>query len=81
MKIYSDVLEDLTSESYVVVTFLELSIAFDTVDHKILIRRLKTEYGVGGIALDWFKSDISSRNYKVTINDTLSNAQSLAFRA
>ena len=52
MKIYSDVLEDLTSESYVVMTFLDFSTAFDTVDQNILIRRLKSKYGVGGIALN-----------------------------
>ena len=60
-------------------TFLDFSAAFDTVDYNILIRRLKSEYGVGGVALDWFKSYLGDRSYKVKINDTLSDAQSLAF--
>jgi len=78
MKIYSDVLEDLTSESYVIMTLLDFSAAFDIVDHNILIRRLKTEHGVEWIALNWFKSYLSDRSYEVKINDTLSDAQSLA---
>ena len=78
MKTYSDVLEDLISESYVIMTFLDFSTAFDTVDHNILIRRLRTEYGVEGIALYWFKSCLSSISYKIKINDTLSDTQSFA---
>ena len=50
MKTYSDVFEDLTSESYVTMTFLDFSTAYDTVDHNISIRRLKTGYGVEAIA-------------------------------
>ena len=60
-------------------TFLDFSVAFDTVDHNILIRRLKTEYGVEGVALNWFKSYLSNRSYKVKVNDTFSDAKSLAF--
>ena len=74
MKIYSDVLEDLTTESYVILTFLDISAAFHTVGHNILIRRLKTEYGVGEIALNWFKSYLCNKSYKVEINYTLLNA-------
>ena len=62
MKTYSDVLEDLTSESHVIMTFLDFSSAFDTVDHNILIRRLKTKYVVEVTALNLFKSYLSNRS-------------------
>ena len=56
MKIYDDVVEDLTTVLYVIMTFWDFSTAFDTVDHNILTRRLQAEYGVWGIALNCFKS-------------------------
>ena len=40
---------------------------------------MKSEYGVGGITLELFKSYLSNRSYKVKINDTFSDAQSFAF--
>ena len=36
-------------------------------DHNILRSRLKPRFGINGIALDWFRSYLSSRTYKVTV--------------
>ena len=79
MNISGDVLEDLTTELYVFVTFADFIEVFDTVDHNILMKRIKSDYVVGGKALKWFKSYLCNRSYKVKTNDTLTYAQSLAF--
>ena len=78
MNISGYVLQDLTTELYVFVTFADFIKVFDTVDHNILMKRITSDYVVGGKALKWFKSYLSNRSYKVQINYTLTYAQSLS---
>ena len=63
-----------------VLLMLDLSAAFDTIDHGILLSRLNSLYGISGDALDWFKSYLSSRVQRVIICDTVSECKDLNFR-
>ena len=58
---------------------LDLSAAFDTVDHTILLRRLETSFGVTGDALKWIASYLSARSQRVMIDGVLSDRFDLSF--
>ena len=63
--------EEIENNHVTLGIFIDLSKAFDTINHKILIDKLNA-YGIRGTANDWFKSYISNRQQFVQIGDTKS---------
>ena len=68
------ILSDIDNKLLPVVVFMDLSKAFDTLDHSILIHKLQY-YGITGITLNWFKSYLSNRLQYVDINGSISSMQ------
>uniref|UniRef100_A0A3Q4HM80 Uncharacterized protein n=1 Tax=Neolamprologus brichardi TaxID=32507 RepID=A0A3Q4HM80_NEOBR len=56
------------SGDHTVLVLLDLTSAFDTVNHTILISRLRDLVGMSGSVLDWFSSYISERSFSVSAN-------------
>ena len=75
--VQDDFLRAVDSKKSVLLLMLDLSAAFDTVDHTILINRLRNRLGIGGIALRWFQSYLSNRKYCVKLNDVTSKYEKL----
>ncbi|XP_044745437.1 uncharacterized protein LOC123307262 [Coccinella septempunctata] len=62
---------EMDSDKYVVCVFLDLKRAFETIDRRILMRKLR-QYGVSGVVYDWFDSYLRNRKQKVRFNDGVS---------
>ena len=63
----------LTDWNIVAVLFLlDLSAAFDTIDHGILINQLEKWEGLSGAVLDWFHSYLSERKSFLSLGDFVS---------
>ena len=78
LKVQNDILTSMDEGNIVIIVLLDLSAAFDTVDHPVLIDRL-CGVGMGGIALDWFRSYLSSRSQSVHVRGNSSPPVNLKF--
>ena len=58
---------------------LDLSAAFDTIDHNIFLGYLKSWFGLGGTALRWFASYLRNRCQAIKIGSTLSELSNLIY--
>ena len=58
---------------------MDLSVAFNTVDHNILLEVLNKKFGIEGTPLQWFTSYLRPRRCKVNISLNYSNEKQLQF--
>ena len=63
-----------------VLALLDLSAAFDTLDHPILLQRLETTFGISDTVLHWFASYLEGREQSVMVDNVLSSPSPLQFR-
>ena len=77
VRITNDVLLDIDERRGVVLVLLDLSAAFDTIDHDILTHRLSHRVGVKHTALAWFDSYHTGRTQRVCISGVTSNSVTL----
>ena len=79
MKVVNDLLLSCDKKIPIVVMFLDLSAAFDTIDQCMLLQILRNEIGVCDLALKWFESFLIGRTQTVKINDAYSDETGLDF--
>jgi exonuclease III len=79
LRVHSDILTALDNKKCVLLVLLDLSAAFDTIDHHVLLSRLKSVTGLSGKAYKWFASYLSDRRQSVLIDKYKSTFWELIF--
>ena len=62
-----------------ILTLLDLSAAFDKLEHSILLARLHDIFGISGKAFQWFSSYLSDRLQSVSVNGRVSSQKKLHY--
>ena len=78
VKLHNDILINLDSNRGVVHILLDLSAAFDTIDHSLMIKETN-QIGIKATALEWFTSYLQGRSQAVYIDGYTSESISLLF--
>ena len=79
LKVHSDILSAVDNGCVVVLVLLDLTAAFDTIDHGILLSRLRHRFGVTGAALEWLRPYLADRKQLIRIESDNSSPTSVPF--
>jgi hypothetical protein len=79
LRVKTDMLNELDKGKAIILVLLDLSAAFDTIDHKILVDRMQREYGITGSAKDWLTSYLSDRTSRVCVLGDYSDEHPLRY--
>ena len=77
LEVQSDILNAIDKQESVLLLLLDLSAAFDMVDHVILLSRLNTRYGIKGNALHWFASYLKEHRQFIQVENIRSSSVEL----
>lgn len=73
LRVQNDILASLDKKQVVALVMLDLSAAFDTIDHDILLQRLERRFNITDNALAWVKSYLTGRHQCVSVNKSYSS--------
>ena len=77
LRVHNDVMLALDKQRDVILVLLDLSAAFDNIDHDILLGRLKSWFGIGGAVYSWLESFLRGRTQRISIGSMLSKEVTL----
>ena len=73
-EVISEILKNSEKNKYTIGLFLDLSKAFDTLDHPIVLKKMDL-YGVPGMGLHWFESYLKNRALQVKCTTTTKGSE------
>lgn len=77
LKVQNDILRAIDEQKCIVLLLLDMSSAFDTVDHDLLLARLSSRFGIKNQVLKWFESYLRDRTQFVVIDGVKSDVKEL----
>ena len=75
--LFHDISVGLNSNNLIDVIYLDFAKAFDTVNHDIILEKLKNEYNIDGLMLKFIKDYLQGRKQRVAVNGTLSDIRAV----
>ncbi|CAB3996550.1 Hypothetical predicted protein, partial [Paramuricea clavata] len=75
----NDILRTLDNHQDIILVMPDVSSAFDTLDHDILLARLESYFGFSDTVIKWFKSYLTGRSQSVVIGDVVSTLRHLEY--
>ena len=77
--IQNDILNSIDQHKVLLLVLLDLSAAFDTIDHERIINILSCRLGLSGCVLDWFRLYLKHRSQMVKLDNVLSDSTLLRY--
>ena len=77
LKLRNNILWNIEDKLVTVVTILDLSATFDTMDHDLLLEVLYNKFGIDGHVLKWYSSYLKLRKFTVNINGAYSTEKTM----
>ena len=79
VKMFDDFISAMCNDQTVALILLDLSAAFDTIDHDLLLEKLKMKFRINGTVLKWITSYLKDRVFYVNIGKYMSSECKLLF--
>lgn len=79
LAVHDHIINSISQQKVTALCLLDLSAAFDTIDHSILIQRLSVWFGFNGKVLSWIQSYLCPRSFKVKLNGSESSIYQLLY--
>ena len=79
MKIHNDILWAMEHQCVNAVLLLDLSDAFNMVDHSVLVNILRNKYGINDVSLSWLKNYLHDHRFHVVVEDMISQERTINY--